>query len=68
MPDIDLYGVYVPWLLVLMLVALALSLVLRRLLSWTGAYAYVWHRGLFDLALYVLLLGAMSSLSSWLQL
>ena len=31
---------------------------LRRLLERTGAYRYVWHRALFDLALYVVLLGA----------
>lgn len=63
--EFDLYGVYVPRLLVLMLVTLLAVIPLRRLLARIGAYALVWHRGLFDLALYVLLLGAVSSLSRW---
>jgi hypothetical protein len=63
--EFDLYGVYVPRLLVLMLVTLFGVIVIRRLFAWAGAYALVWHRGLFDLALYVLLLGAASSVSRW---
>lgn len=64
--EIDIYGVYLPGLLALMLATLLLSLAVRRVLAWTGAYAFVWHRGLFDVALYVVLLEAMSSLSRWL--
>lgn len=63
--EIDIYGVYVPSLLALMGITLALSLGLRRLLARLGVYAYVWHRGLFDLAVYVLLLGAVSFLTEW---
>ena len=48
--EFDLYGVYIPRLLVLMLVTLFVVIVLRRLLAWAGAYTLVWHRGLFDLA------------------
>ena len=40
-----------------MAIAFALSLPLRRLLAATGFYRLVWHRPLFDLALYVVLLG-----------
>lgn len=63
--EIDVYGVYIPRLLVLMLATLVVSAVVRRLLALTGAYSLVWHRGLFDLALYVLLLGAVSSFAHW---
>jgi hypothetical protein len=63
--EFDLYGVYVPRLLVLMLLSLVLIIVLRRVLARFGAYSLVWHRGLFDLALYVLLLGAVSSFTRW---
>lgn len=63
--EFDIYGVYVPRLLFLMLLTLVLSIVIRRALAWIGAYALVWHRGLFDLALYVLLLGAASSFTRW---
>lgn len=64
--EIDIYGVYVPGLLALMLATFVVSLAVRRVLAWSGAYAFVWHRGLFDVALYVVLLEAMSSLSQWL--
>ncbi|CAO4178629.1 DUF1656 domain-containing protein [Methylorubrum aminovorans] len=56
--EFDLYGVFVPSLAAWMLIAFAVSLPLRRLLAWTGFYRLVWHRPLFDLALYVVLLGA----------
>jgi len=65
--ETDIYGVYVPSLLALMAVTLVLSLGLRRLFARLGAYAYVWHRGLFDLAVYMLLLGAVSFLTEWLS-
>jgi hypothetical protein len=64
--EIDIYGVYIPGLLALMLATLVVSIVVRRALAWSGAYAFVWHRGLFDVALYVVLLGALSSFSQWL--
>ncbi|KQT45506.1 hypothetical protein ASG52_15220 [Methylobacterium sp. Leaf456] len=56
--EFDLYGVFVPSLAAWMLIAFALSLPLRRGLAWAGFYRFVWHRPLFDLALYVVLLGA----------
>ncbi len=52
--EFDIGGVYAPSLLIWGLVAVALSIPLRRLLAWTGAYRWVWHRGLFDIALLVL--------------
>ena len=63
--EFDIYGVYVPRLLVLMLLTLVLCIGLRRVLAWAGAYTLVWHRGLFDLALYVLVLGGISSFTRW---
>ncbi|MBB3773699.1 putative membrane protein [Angulomicrobium tetraedrale] len=63
--ELDLYGVYIPNLLALMLATLLVSLVVRRVLAFLGAYALVWHRGLFDVALYVVLLQGLSLLSQW---
>ncbi|MGO7419619.1 DUF1656 domain-containing protein [Rhizobium ruizarguesonis] len=63
--EFDFYGVYVPRLLVLMILSFMLVILIRRSLSWLGAYSLVWHRGLFDLSLYVLLLGAVSSFTRW---
>ncbi|WP_221033079.1 DUF1656 domain-containing protein [Actomonas aquatica] len=60
--ELNLYGVYVPTLLVLAVTALVLQFGLRRLLALANAYTFVWHRGLFDIALYVVLLGLLSAL------
>ncbi|WP_336489888.1 DUF1656 domain-containing protein [Methylobacterium nigriterrae] len=61
--ELDLYGVFVPSLAAWMLLAFAISLPLRRALAWAGFYRLVWHRPLFDLALYVVLLGAVVSVA-----
>lgn len=59
--ELDIYGVFVPSLAAWMLVALLISLGVRRILAATGFYRLVWHRPLFDLALYVVLLGCVVS-------
>jgi hypothetical protein len=56
--DLDVYGVFLPALFAWMLLAFVISLPLRRLLAWSGFYRLVWHRPLFDIAFYVVLLGA----------
>ena len=60
--EIDLYGVFVPSLLLSVGAALPLTAGLRRLLRWSGFYRLVWHRPLFDLALLVMVLGAVVAL------
>ncbi|CAA2137761.1 DUF1656 domain-containing protein [Methylobacterium bullatum] len=59
--ELDVYGVFLPSLAAWMLLAFLLSLVLRRVLGRIGFYRLVWHRPLFDLALYVVLLGCVVS-------
>ncbi|MCJ2068603.1 DUF1656 domain-containing protein [Methylobacterium sp. J-030] len=61
--ELDLYGVFVPSLAAWMLLAFAVSLPLRWLLARIGFYHLVWHRPLFDLALYVVLLGAVVAIA-----
>ncbi len=55
--EIDVYGVFVPSFLVLMAACYLAMQLVRRGLAWTGLYAFVWHRALFNLSLYVILLG-----------
>lgn len=55
--ELDLYGIFVPSLAAWMLLAFLISLAVRRVLARIGFYRLVWHRPLFDLALYVVLLG-----------
>lgn len=58
--EADLAGLYLPWLLVLATFALPLVWGLRRLLAAAGLYRWVWHPALFDIALYVLVLFALT--------
>jgi len=58
----DIFGLHVTALLVWLLFALLLAGLLRRVLERLGAYRFVWHRPLFDLALLVLLLGGVVAL------
>lgn len=55
--EIDVLGVFVPTVLVLMLIAYLVNLAIRTLLARTGFYRFVWHRSIFDLGIYVLVLG-----------
>ncbi|HUB16826.1 MAG TPA: DUF1656 domain-containing protein [Acetobacteraceae bacterium] len=55
--ELNVYGVFVPSLLVCVAAALPLTAGLRRLLRWFGFYRLVWHRPLFDLALLVIVVG-----------
>ena len=63
----DLYGVFIPSLAAL---AFAVYIVFRALVSVLGKvgfYRMVWHRALFDVALYLTLLGIISITLNWLQ-
>jgi hypothetical protein len=55
--ELDFYGVLISPLLLWAVLAFAVMAVLRRLLAVVGFYHLVWHRPLFDLGLYVIILG-----------
>jgi Protein of unknown function (DUF1656) len=59
--EFDIYGVYVPIFLIFAGVAFLLQWAVRRLFDSWGLYRFVWHRPLFDLAIYVILLGAVTA-------
>jgi hypothetical protein len=61
--EIDIFGVLVPSLLLWLVVAYVLLALLRAGLEHTGFYRAVWHRALFDLAVFVCLLGGVVYLS-----
>jgi hypothetical protein len=56
--EFNVYGVFVPALLVWGLVALALTAMLRKALVWIGFYRLVWHRPLVDLSFLIIILAA----------
>ncbi|MBS7543295.1 DUF1656 domain-containing protein [Ancylobacter oerskovii] len=54
----ELFGFYLSPMLMWALLTLPPFLAARWLLARMGAYRYVWHRPLFDAALYIILFGA----------
>lgn len=65
--QIDLYGVFIPSLAALALAAYIVFRALVSVLGKVGFYRMVWHRALFDVALYLTLLGVVSIALNWLQ-
>lgn len=63
----DLYGVFIPSLAALALAVYIVFRALAFLLGKVGFYRMVWHRALFDVALYLTLLGFVSIALNWLQ-
>ncbi|MBN4665932.1 DUF1656 domain-containing protein [Pandoraea nosoerga] len=61
--EIDIYGVFVPMLLALMVVAFVVTGVLRFALARLGFYKLVWHRSLFNLAVYIIALGGIVAIA-----
>jgi hypothetical protein len=59
--EFDVYGVYFPAFAVFAAIALMLQLAAKQLLNACGVYRLVWHRALFDLAMYVILLGVVTA-------
>ncbi|ABF11654.1 uncharacterized protein DUF1656 [Cupriavidus metallidurans] len=65
--EISIYGVYIPSLLVWMLAAFVITSAARAVLTRVGFYKLVWHRSLFNLALYAIVLGGVVALVPSLQ-
>jgi hypothetical protein len=53
--EVDAFGVFLPIALVTGAGAFAAVLILRRILRALHAYRLIWHAGLFDIALFVVL-------------
>ena len=60
--EFSLYGVFIPTLLGLMVLAFLLQSGVRLLMVKIGVYRHVWPPPLFNLALYVLVLGGLFEL------
>ena len=61
----DLYGVFLPLFAGVALFAYGVFRALASLLGMVGFYRLVWHRPLFNFALYVTLLGGVSVVINW---
>jgi hypothetical protein len=54
--ETNLYGVFVPPMLLMVAFTLPLAACVRALCARGGVYRFVWHRPLFDAAIFVILL------------
>jgi hypothetical protein len=61
--QLDIYGTLIPSLAGLMVIAYLIVSVIRVVLTRIGGYRLVWHRSLFNVALYVLILGALVAIT-----
>ena len=59
--EFDIYGVYVPAFAIYAAIALLLQIAIMRVLDACGFYRLVWHRALFDLTIYVIVLGVVTA-------
>jgi hypothetical protein len=59
--EFDIYGVYVPAFAIYAAIALLPQIAIMRLLDACGFYRLVWHRALFDLTIYVIVLGVVTA-------
>ncbi len=55
--EISVFGVFVPSIVLFAVLAYAMVAVIARTLRTLGVYRYVWHASLFNLAMFVCLLG-----------
>jgi protein AaeX len=62
--EFNLYGVFVPSLMLWAAAAVVLTALLRAGLRRAGAYRLVWHPALFDLAVFVIVLGCVITLAA----
>jgi hypothetical protein len=56
--EVEIGGVFLPIPLVTGIAAFFASLILRRLMRAAHAYSYIWHAGLFDVSMFVVLWAA----------
>jgi hypothetical protein len=65
--DLDISGIFLPTFLVLMAIAYLIFIVIHAVLLRFHFYRLVWHRALFNVGLYALLLGVVDTLSRYLM-
>jgi Protein of unknown function (DUF1656) len=61
--EFDIYGIFVPALVIFAIIAFLLAIVVRRFLDVIGFYHLVWHRPLFDLCILAILFGAVTAVA-----
>ncbi|MDR1311312.1 MAG: DUF1656 domain-containing protein [Burkholderiaceae bacterium] len=55
--EVNVYGFYLPWGILMVLGALCVARCVCYLLARFGFYRYVWHPALFDFSLLIIIMG-----------
>ncbi len=55
--EFSFFGMFFPWLMLTSLLALVTTALISIFLARIGFYRYVWHPPLFDVALFLVILG-----------
>jgi hypothetical protein len=53
--EVEASGVFIPVALAAGVLAFIVTLIFRRILRIANGYAFIWHAGLFDVAMFVVL-------------
>jgi hypothetical protein len=62
--QVDILGVYIPALIPVLAIAYLINGCIRSMLARAGFYRLVWHRSIFDLAMYGLVVSVVVFISS----
>ena len=62
MLEINVGGVFVPAMLFWAIIAFALASAIEYLIDLAGGHRFLWHRGLFHVALFVILWAAIAAI------
>jgi sugar phosphate permease len=65
--EVDVAGIFLPTLLVIMVITYGVFQVVHGVLNRAHFYRLVWHRALFNVALYAVLLGAVDAICRYLM-
>ena len=63
MKELDIAGVFITPILGWALLTLLAWTLLRRLIDRFGLSQWIWHRGLFDAALFIIILGGVAAVA-----
>jgi len=61
--EVSIYGIFVPSLLVLSILAMLGAMVLTRLFNYLGLYRFLAYRALVEVCLFILLLGLLARIA-----
>lgn len=62
--EINIGGVFIPSIVIWSMIAFVIWYMIRRFLANRGFYRYLWHQSLFNISLFIILVGCITYLST----